>query len=137
MSDAFTHAGTQVFVSGDGVSFIPLLGYAGGLQFGMSEELADRQGFDDGIARQRKVGSQGASSEIAVRRIDGDAGQALVRSLTPLTADGRGYMRAEYPDGRVLTAEGLFHSLTENTIDAGEYVGFTFTFSQQEPEVET
>ena len=133
----YTHGGTDVFLSADGASFVQLKGYSGGLQFGMSDSLGELQGFDDGITRQIKESSQGAQSSISVRRIVNDAGQALARTLCGVASEGRGFMRAVYPGGRTITAEGIFHSLNENPVDAGVVQGFEFTFSQQEPETET
>ena len=130
----YTHGGTEVFLSADGSSFVQLKGYSGGLQFGMSDTLGDLPGYDDGISRRIKESSQGAQSSISVRRIVDDAGQALARTLCG--ADGRGLMRAVYPGGRTITAEGIFHSLNENPVDAGVVQGFEFSFSQQEPETE-
>jgi len=138
MSDweVYTHKGTEVFVSALHGSFVQLKGYSGGLQFGMSDSLGDLDGYDDGIGRQIKETSQGAESSISVRRIPGDGGQDLVRSLCSIDDEGRGFMRAVYPDGRTLTAEGIFHSRNENPVEGGSVQGFTFTFSQQEPETE-
>ena len=138
MSDwqLYTHGGTDVFLSANGSTFVQLKGYSGGLQFGMSDSLGELPGFDDGITRQIKESSQGAQSSISVRRIVDDAGQALARTLCGVSSDGRGFMRATYPGGRTITAEGIFHSLNENPVDAGVVQGFEFTFSQQEPETE-
>ena len=132
----YTHGGTDVFLSADGSTFVQLKGYSGGLQFGMADSLGDLPGYDDGIARQIKETSQGAQSSVSVRRIVDDAGQALARTLCGVANEGRGFMRAVYPGGRTITAEGIFHSLNENPVDAGVVQGFEFTFSQQEPEVE-
>jgi len=138
MSDweIYTHKCTEVFVSSDGVSFVRLVGYSGGLQFGMSDSLGELDGHDDGISRQIKESSQGVESSISVRRVVGDAGAAVVKDLCPIDDEGRGFMRAVYPDGRTLTAEGIFHSRNENPVDGGVAQGFTFSFSQQEPETE-
>lgn len=135
MSDwrVYTHRCTEVFVSSDGVSFSRLVGYSGGLQFGMTDSLGALDNTDDGITRQIKETSAGAESSIAVRRADGDAGAAIVKALCPINEDGYGFMRAVYPDGRTLTAEGIFHSRNENSVDGGSVQGFTFSFSQQEP----
>lgn len=132
----FTHNGTQVFVSSDGVSFILLNGYGGGLRFGMSDSLQDEDGHDDGIQRQFKATSQGAESNIPVRHIPGDAGQALVKSLCPLGHSGHGFIRAVYHGGRTVTAQGIFSSNMGAEIGGGSPQGFDFTFSQQEPETE-
>ena len=132
----YTHGGTDVFLSANGSTFVQLKGYSGGLQFGMSDSLGELQGFDDGITRQIKESRQGAQSSISVRRIVSDTGQALVRTLCGAASEGRGFMRAVYPGGRMITAEGIFHSLNENPVDAGVVQGFEFTFSQQEPEIE-
>lgn len=137
MSEVFSHCGTQVFVSADGSSFTPIGGYSGGLRFGMSESLVQDPGSDDGVQRQLKGESQGAESSVAVRHISGDAGQAIVKGLCPIDNEGRGFMRAVYPGGRTVTAEGIFHSRVHNPIEAGPVQGFEFTFSQQEPETES
>ena len=138
MSDwqLYTHCGTIVSVADAYGAFVPLVGYSGGLQFGMSDSLETLPGYADGITRQIKGNAQGASSSIAVRRVDGDAGQALVKSLCDLSNDGFGFMRAEYPDGRTLTAYGIFHSMNENPVDGGEVQGFTFSFDQEQPTIE-
>jgi hypothetical protein len=138
MSDweIYTHCGTLVYVSRDAYSFVQLGGYSGGLQFGMSDSLVDLNENDDGIIRKIKATTQGVESNIAVRRIIGDEGQGLVRQLCPINDEGHGFMRAVYPDGRTLTAEGIFHSRNENPVDGGQAQGFTFSFSQQEPTIE-
>ena len=135
MSDwqLYTHCGTEVFVSSDCVSFTRLVGYSGGLQFGMTDSLGQLDGFDDGIERGIKETSTGAESSIAVRRVVGDAGADIVKTLCPIDNEGHGFMRAVYADGRTLTAEGIFHSRNENPVDGGSVQGFTFSFSQQEP----
>lgn len=135
MSDwtVYGHRGTEVFVSDDGVTFARLVGYSGGLQFGMTDSLGDLDGDDDGITRGIKETSTGAESSIAVRRVAGDAGAAIVKALCPIGDEGHGSMRAVYPDGRTLTAEGIFHSRNENPVEGGSVQGFTFSFSQQEP----
>ena len=131
--DVYGHRGTEVFVSSDGVNFARLVGYSGGLQFGMTDSLGQLDGFDDGIERQIKETSAGAESSISVRRVAVDAGAAIVKTLCPLDNEGHGFMRAVYPDGRTLTAEGIFHSRNENPVEGGSVQGFTFSFSQQEP----
>lgn len=135
MSDweVYGHRGTEVFVSSDGVIFTRLVGYSGGLQFGMTESLGELPGFDDGITRSIKATSAGAESAVSVRRVVGDAGAAIVKTLCPLDNEGHGFMRAVYPDDRTLTASGIFHSRNENPVDGGAVQGFTFSFSQQEP----
>lgn len=131
--DVYGHRGTEVFVSSDGVTFTRLVGYSGGLQFGMTESLGQLDGFDDGITRGIKETSAGAESSIAVRRVVGDAGAAIVKTLCPIDNEGHGFMRAVYADDRTLTASGIFHSRNENPVDGGSVQGFTFSFSQQEP----
>ena len=131
--DVYGHRGTEVFVSSNGVTFTRLVGYSGGLQFGMTESLGQLDGFDDGIERGIKETSAGAESSIAVRRVVGDAGAAIVNTLCPIDNEGHGFMRAVYADGRTLTASGIFHSRNENPVDGGSVQGFTFSFSQQEP----
>ena len=138
MSDweIYTHCGTLVYVSRDGYSFVQLNGYSGGLQFGMSDSLSDLNEDDDGIIRRIKTTAQGIESAISVRRIVGDDGQDLVRQLCPIDDEGHGFMRAVYPDGRTLTAFGLFHSRNENPVEGGQAQGFTFSFAQQEATIE-
>lgn len=131
--DVYSHRGTEVFVSSDGVTFTRLVGYSGGLQFGMTESIGSLDVYDDGITRGIKETSTGAESIIAVRRVVGDAGAAIVKTLCPIGNEGHGFMRAVYPDGRTLTAEGIFYSRNENPVDGGPVQGFTFSFSQQEP----
>lgn len=138
MSDweVYTHGGTIVSVADGSGAFVPLGGYSGGLQFGMVESLGELAGSDDGISRKIKETSEGVESSISVRRINGDPGQSLVKELCPIDNEGRGYMRAEYPDGRVLSAYGLFHSRNENPVDGGGVQGFTFSFAQEQPTIE-
>lgn len=138
MSDwqLYTHCGTIVSVAEGCGDFVPLGGYSGGLRFGMSDGLETLSGYDDGITRQIKVSAQGVESSVSVRRIDGDEGQDLVKMLCELNMDGHGQMRAEYPDGRILTAHGLFHSRNENPVDGDGVQGFTFSFAQEQPTIE-
>ena len=133
MTTLYPHVGTVVSVSSDGDTFVPLAGYAGGLQFGMSGGTENLDGYSDGIQRRVKGDRQGSDSTIAVRRVVGDSGQSLVHFLC-VEDDGLGWIRASYPGGRTLTAYGIFHSLVQNPVSGDTVQGFSFSFAQQEPE---
>ena len=84
-----------------------------------------------------KGNSNGAVSQIAVRLIEDNAGQVLIRELAEFDDNGLGGVRIEYPQGLIVEADGLFHGLIENPVNGDTYQGFIVSFTQNEVEVRT
>ena len=132
-----TNTGVTVYVRRNGGSWILLKGYVGGLTLGMVSENIVRDGDDDGITRYLKGGSNGSQSQISVRLIASDAGEALIREMCEFDDNGLGGVRIDYPQGLSLAADGLFQGLIENVVDPDTYQGFAVSFTQNEVEVRT
>jgi len=131
------NAGSTIKVRRTGGSWVVLAGYAGGLGLGVTSESLARDGDDDGMLRFIKGNSNGAVSQIAVRLIEDNAGQVLIRELAEFDDNGLGGVRIEYPQGLIVEADGLFHGLIENPVNGDTYQGFIVSFTQNEVEVRT
>ena len=87
--------------------------------------------------RVLKGNASGATSQMAIRLIEDNAGQDLLRDLSEFDDDGLGGVRIEYPQGLIVEADGLFHGLTENLVNGDTHQGFMASFTQNEIEVRT
>ena len=129
------NAGTTIKIRRAGGSWVVLAGYAGGLGLGVTSEALARDGDDDGMLRVLKGNASGAISQMAIRLIEDNAGQDLLRDLSEFDDDGLGGVRIEYPQGLIVEADGLFHGLIENPVNGDTYQGFMASFTQNEIEV--
>lgn len=127
--------GTSIYISERGGDWVKLEGYAGGLSLGISTNALPLDGYSDGLPRFTKGNSNGMSSAIAFRNVDGDPGQELLRYMSGLNHDGIGSVKIVKPQGGTIIAEGIFLGSVGNAWDGVSYQGHTVTFNQVEPEI--
>lgn len=149
-----THKGKQVWVSGtrpaentpagfEAISdWTRLTGYVGGLALGMEGSSVEAEDVALGITLSGRGLDAGKESEISYRRVDSDAGQALIDSIVA-TCEGSGSVKviaaacnADAVAGDpVAYAQGYFMGGGDNEITGGDPDQGLVAFKQELPTV--
>lgn len=120
-------------------------GMVQGPQFGFTHNMIDIPDLQSGQGRAVKGMSQGMDTQMAFRIVPSDTGQASAKTIADSPQGicslklvfGTGVGGAVQPGDRVQYAQGILHSYQENQISGDTYQGFTVSFRQNEPAVES
>lgn len=149
-----THKGKQVWISSarpatnDAAGFealsdwTRLTGYVGGLALGMEGSSVEAEDIALGLTLTARGLEAGKESEISYRRVDSDAGQALIDTILA-TCDGSGSVKviAGACDAAAATgdpveyAQGYFMGGGGNEITGSDPAHGIVTFKQELPSV--
>lgn len=149
-----THKGKQVWVSAsrpatnDAAGFealsdwTRLTGYVGGLALGMEGSSVEAEDIALGLTLTGRGLDAGKESEISYRRVDSDAGQALIDTIVA-TCEGFGSVKviaaacnaAAVAGDPVAYAQGYFMGGGDNEITGGDPDQGIVTFKQELPTV--
>lgn len=109
-------------------------------QFGVSHNNIDRSDLQSGFVQGLKGSGSGTDSTMTFHTIDGDAGQAILKTAAAAFGEGgdvslkvvrgSGPNEAAVAGDPVVYAQGYVHSDTENQGDDSNYEGFTVNFKQ-------
>jgi len=150
-----THKGKQVWISDErpetndptgfeALDWVRLTGYLGGLALGMEGASVEAEDVAMGLTLSGRGLDAGKESEISYRRVDSDAGQALVDTITA-TCDGAASIKvisaacnaaAEAGDP-VSYAQGYLMGAGDNEITGGDPEQGIVTFKQELPTVKS
>lgn len=149
-----THIGKQVWIATsvpatnddtgfEALSWEKVGGFVGGFQLGFPTSNVDVPDLEAGITLGAKGMRSGQDSTGTFRRIDGDTGQASIKTEaeSEATAGSIKIISAEVDAApasgdRVQYAQGYFHSYVENEVSGDGYEGFSVNFKQNRPAVD-
>ena len=144
-----THKGKQVWLASarpatndaggfEALSWVRLTGYVGGLALGMEGSSVEAEDVAMGLNLSGRGLDAGKESEISYRRVDSDAGQALVDTITA-TCDGAASIKviaaacnsAAQAGDPVSYAQGYLMGSGDNEITGGDPDQGMVTFKQE------
>lgn len=149
-----THIGKQVWIATsvpatndstgfEALSWEKVSGFVGGFQLGFSTSNVDVPDLEAGITLGTKGLRSGQDSTGTFRRVDGDTGQASIKTEAESEATAgsikiisAGVGAAPASGDRVQYAQGYFHSYVENEVSGDGYEGFSVNFKQNRPAVD-
>lgn len=153
MSEVRTHKGKQVWLASgrpatndaagfEGLTWVRLNGYTGGLQLKMDGSSAEVEDLALGVTLSGRGMDSGVASEITFRRIASDDGQTLVGTITA-TCSGAASVKvisaacgsAPATGDPVEYAQGYLMGAGGNEIAGSEAVLGMVTFKQELPSV--
>lgn len=154
MSDTRTNIGKLVFISTtlpatnnaagfEALTWTEVEGVVAAPQLGVTHNMIDIPTLKTGYTRGVKGARTGVNASLSIRIIDGDSSQATLRSTAD---DDQGAIAIKIgtpavgasalaAGDTVQYAQGVLHSYQENPIDTSSYEGFTTSFRQNEPTV--
>jgi hypothetical protein len=130
---AFTKAGYEA------LTWIPVNGHQAAPSPGYETNMIEIPDLLSGLTKVAKGASVGRQTEIAVRAIANDTGQAALRTYAAPTYGAEVSIRVIDPQAgsNHIYMSGVMFSLMDNPRDTESFAGFMVTFQQNYPEVRT